>query len=93
MNNPMEAILVTSPVKRTGQDQVQLALFETDGTARIVPKRAAAQADLAALTSTAAAGATPTKAEFDKVVVDLGTTRTLINALLTKMRTANQLAP
>jgi hypothetical protein len=56
-------------------------------------KQAAAQTDLAALTSAAASGATPTKAEFDKVVVDLAAARTLINGLLAKLRTAGLIAP
>jgi hypothetical protein len=39
----------------------------------------------AALTSAAAAGSTPTKAEFDKTVVDLGALRTQIVALVADM--------
>ncbi|MFE3853434.1 hypothetical protein ACFXPN_20140 [Streptomyces griseorubiginosus] len=56
-------------------------------------KQAAAQADMAAVTTTAAAGANPTKAEFDKVVTDLAAARTTINGLLAKLRTAGLLAP
>jgi len=56
-------------------------------------KQAAAQADMAAVTTTAAAGANPTKAEFDKVVTDLTAARTTINGLLAKLRTAGLLAP
>ena len=55
-------------------------------------KQSAVQADTAALTSAAAAGSTPTKAEFDKVVADLATIRTAQNALLAKLRTAGILA-
>jgi hypothetical protein len=55
-------------------------------------KQAAAQADMAALTSAAAAGANPTKAEFDKVVVDLAAARTVINSLLAKLRAAGLIA-
>lgn len=51
-------------------------------------KQAANQADMAALTAAAAAGATPTKAEFDAVVADLGRARTAINGLLAKLRAA-----
>jgi hypothetical protein len=54
-------------------------------------KQAAAQSDMAALTSAAAASA-PTKIEFDKVVADLATIRTAHNALLAKLRTAGLLA-
>jgi hypothetical protein len=50
------------------------------------------QADTGALTSAAAAGGTPTKTEFDKVVADLATLRTAQNALLTKLRNAGLLA-
>ncbi|WP_217545574.1 hypothetical protein [Streptomyces sp. GbtcB6] len=56
-------------------------------------KQAAAQADMAAVTTTAAAGANPTKAEFDKVVTDLTAARTTINGLLAKLRTAGLIAP
>jgi len=54
--------------------------------------QSAAQADTAALTSAAAAGGTPTKTEFDKVVADLATLRTAQNALLAKLRTAGLIA-
>jgi hypothetical protein len=56
-------------------------------------KQAAAQTDMAAVTTTAAAGANPTKAEFDKVVADLTAARTTINGLLAKLRTAGLIAP
>ena len=56
-------------------------------------KQAAAQADMAAVTTTAAAGANPTKAEFDKVVTDLAAARNTINGLLAKLRSAGLLAP
>jgi len=56
-------------------------------------KQAAAQADMAAVTTTAAAGANPTKAEFDKVVTDLTAARNTINGLLAKLRTAGLIAP
>ncbi|MFJ4322248.1 hypothetical protein ACIP3A_03880 [Streptomyces tricolor] len=56
-------------------------------------ERAAAQADMPAVTTTAAAGANPTKAEFDKVVTDLANARTTINGLLAKLRAAGLLAP
>lgn len=55
-------------------------------------KQAAAQADMAAVTTTAAAGANPTKAEFDKVVTDLAAARTTINGLLAKLRAAGLIA-
>ncbi|MEU9498245.1 hypothetical protein [Streptomyces sp. NPDC048196] len=56
-------------------------------------KQADAQADVGALTSAAASGANPTKAEFDKTVADLATLRTAYNGLLAKLRAAGLLAP
>lgn len=49
---------------------------------------AAVTADVAAVTSVVAAGATPTKAEFDALRVDALATRTTLNALLAALRTA-----
>jgi hypothetical protein len=57
------------------------------------PAVAATVANQAALTAAAAAGATPTKAEFDKVVADAVAARTTLNALLASLRTAGVLAP
>jgi hypothetical protein len=44
--------------------------------------------DLAAPTSAPAAGAAPTKAEFDKTVADLAATRATLNGLLASLRLA-----
>lgn len=55
-------------------------------------KQAAASANAAAVTTVAAAGSAPTKAEFDKVVTDLGVLRAAHNDLLAKLRTAGLLA-
>jgi hypothetical protein len=55
--------------------------------------KAVAVADQVALTAAAAAGANPTKAEFDKVVADAVAARTTLNALLARLRTAGLLAP
>lgn len=65
-------------------------LDQSAGRAR-ESKQAAASANAAAMTATAAVAA-PTKAEFDKVVVDLGVLRTAHNDLLAKLRTAGLLA-
>jgi hypothetical protein len=56
-------------------------------------KQSAARADAPAVTSTVAAGATPTKAEFDALRTDYTNLRTAFNDLLAKMRTAGILAP
>lgn len=92
-NLTQQAVVVAQTSLRSNQDVVQLALFKSDGTQHIVPERSAAQTDVGAVTSTVAAGATPTKAEFDALRVDALAIRTVLNALLAKMRTANQLAP
>lgn len=55
-------------------------------------RQGAAQADVGALTSAVAAGANPTKAEYDKTVADLATLRTAHNALLAKLRAAGVIA-
>lgn len=54
---------------------------------------AAAVTDVAALTSTVAAGATPTKAEFDALRVDVASNRTKINALLASLRAGGFITP
>jgi hypothetical protein len=59
------------------------------GNAKVV----AAVADLGALTSVVAAGANPTKAEYDALRVDVQANRTKINALFAALRTAGILAP
>jgi hypothetical protein len=56
-------------------------------------KQATTVADAPAVTTTAAAGATPTKAEFDKVVTDLAALRTAHNNLLASLRAAGLIAP
>jgi hypothetical protein len=72
------------------------ALFNQDGSPFTAlsseANQAAAQADVAAVTSTVAAGATPTKAEFDALRADALATRTVLNALLAKLRTAELVA-
>lgn len=56
-------------------------------------KQVAAVADAGAATSVVAAGATPTKAEYDALRTDYLALRTKVNALLAAMRTSGQLAP
>ena len=92
-NTTEQAVLVSQSALRSNQSIVQLALFKADGAAHIVPERAAAQTDVGAVTSVVAAGGTPTKAEYDALRVDALATRTVLNALLAKLRTANVLAP
>lgn len=54
--------------------------------------RAAVVADCAALTGAAAAGANPTKAEYDKTVADVVALRAAHQALLAALRTAGIVA-
>lgn len=56
-------------------------------------KGGAAVADAAAVTSVVAAAATPTKAEYDALRVDVLAVRTTLNALLASMRAASTLKP
>jgi hypothetical protein len=56
-------------------------------------RQTAAVADAGAATSVAAAGANPTKAEYDALRTDYLALRTKVNALLAAMRTSGQLAP
>lgn len=77
-------------------DLPRLELYNADGTPYGDDgefAQAAAQTDVGAVTSTVAAGSTPTKAEFDALRVDALATRTVLNALLAKLRTAGIVAP
>jgi hypothetical protein len=56
-------------------------------------KQAAAVADATAATSVVAAGANPTKAEYDALRADYLALRTKVNGLLAALRTAGLLAP
>lgn len=67
-------------------------LDPAEGNARQA-KQSAAVTDAAALTSVVAAGANPTKAEYDALRVDVTNLRTKINALLAALRAAGQIAP
>lgn len=92
-NTPMNVEFVSGGARRSGQATTRMAVLDSSGASRTVPLQAAAQTDVGAVTSTVAAGATPTKAEFDALRVDALATRTVLNSLLAKMRTAEQLAP
>jgi hypothetical protein len=67
-------------------------LKPTAGAAR-AGKQTAAVTDAPAATSVAAAGANPTKAEYDALRADHLALRTKVNALLAAMRASGQLAP
>lgn len=89
---PMQARVVARTTPDSSQNFLDISLFDSLGNPLTVGAKVATSADAGALTSAAAAGATPTKAEFDKVVVDLATIRTALNDLKAKMRTAGILA-
>jgi hypothetical protein len=89
----MQAKVVSQATPNAGQVMGLLALFNDDGSPREVPDQAAAQTDVGAVTSVVAAGATPTKAEYDALRVDVLAIRTVVNSLLAKLRTAGVIAP
>lgn len=93
MSNLMRATVITDGSVDYNQSAVKLALFNTDGDPLNVPELAAAQTDVGAVTSVVAAGSTPTKAEYDALRVDALATRTVLNSLLAKLRTAGIIAP
>ncbi len=88
----LQAKIVDKSAIDREQSVQQLALFGDDNLPRVVPKEAAAQADVGAVTSVVAAGSTPTKAEYDALRVDALATRTVLNSLLAKLRTADVIA-
>ena len=77
------------------QNVQAIALFLPDGSVHSVPKRAAAQTDVPAMTSTAAitGGEPPTEAEFNQLRADVVAMRTVVNSMLAKFRTAGTIAP
>jgi len=85
--------LVTPPANYVGALK-PLYLYNADNTPNVASLQAAAQADVAALTQPAITGGeSPTEAEFNALRVDHAATRTVLNALLAKLRTAGILAP
>ena len=84
-----QAIFTNKDVLDPNQVTTRFSVFNDDGTPRVMPAQAAAQADVAALTSAAASGGEPpTEAEYNALRTDLVNTRTVVNALLAKLRTA-----
>lgn len=67
-------------------------LDPSKGNARAA-KQAVAVTNAAALTSVVAAGATPTKAEYDALRADVSALQVKLNAALTALRTAGVIAP
>lgn len=91
---PTQFIVITqaAPSNRTGVGSV--ALFNPDGTPYPAFTKATAQADVGALTqATITGGESPTEAEFNALRADHAATRTVLNALLAKLRTSGIIAP
>lgn len=96
MSDEVQQLVVVSrsaPGKTTRVGQV--ALFKADGTPFPASSfsQAAAQADVGALTQAAITGGeSPTEAEFNALRTDHAATRTVVNSLLAKLRTAGIVA-
>lgn len=86
----VQQLVVVSKNKDNSTGVGYVALLKADGTPFATDPfvKAAAQTDVGAVTSVVAAGATPTKAEYDALRVDALATRTVLNSLLAKLRTA-----
>jgi hypothetical protein len=90
----MQAVITSRTAPVSNQESIQLCLFDSTGSPLTVGKQVAAQADVAALTQAAITGGeSPTEAEFNALRADHAATRTVLNSLLAKMRTAGILAP
>ena len=90
---PLQATVITQEAPFTNQALIQMALFNEAGEPLAQPTQMAAQADIAALTQAAITGGeSPTEAEFNALLADHAATRTAVNSLLAKLRTAGLLA-
>lgn len=87
-----QAVFVNKEAMSPHQTTTHFAVFNEDGTPRDMSDaftQAAAQADVAALTSAQISGGEPpTEAEYNALQADLAATRTVLNSLLAKLRTA-----
>ena len=92
---PMQAVVISQATLTAFSAPMQLALFNVDGTpfAANQSEQMPVQADVAALTQTAITGGeSPTEAEFNALRADHAATRTTVNALLAKLKTAGLMA-
>lgn len=88
--------LVAKASPTPNQEMEECAIFTAAGspvTLLTGSNVATATTDVGAVTSVVAAGATPTKAEYDALRVDALATRTKLNTLLANLRTAGLVAP
>lgn len=92
---PMQAVVISQAALTRNSEPMQLALFNTDGTpfAANQSDQMPVQADIAALTQAAITGGeSPTEAEFNALRADHAATRTAVNSLLAKLKTAGLMA-
>lgn len=90
----LQAVVTSRSAPVSNQESILLCLFDSTGAPLIAAKQAAAQADVAALTQAAITGGeSPTEAEFNALRTDHAATRTVLNSLLAKLRTAGVIAP
>lgn len=83
---PRQLVVASSGSVKSNQNTGVVLLLNADGTPF---RQAAAQADVAALTQAAITGGeSPTEAEFNALRTDHAATRTVVNSLLAKLRTA-----
>lgn len=87
-----QAVVVAGSSINPAMELERIALFNSSGTQLSVPLQIASNSDAAAATSVVAAGANPTKAEYDALRADYLALRTTVNNLQAKMRTAGILA-
>lgn len=93
-NGVQQHQVVSQSTLNRNQGVTQVAMFKADGTPAPLVSQAAARADVAAMTSTAAitGGEPPTEAEFNQLRADVVAMRTVVNDLLAKLRTAGVIA-
>lgn len=90
----VQAVMVSQPATQSGQHVMKMSFVDEDGAVLNIPQQAAAQTDVAALTQAAITGGeSPTEAEFNALRTDHAATRTVLNSLLAKLRTAGVIAP
>ena len=90
---PLQATVIEQAEPATNQALLQIALFNGSGDPLAQPTVMPVQADVAALTQAAITGGeSPTEAEFNALRADHAATRTAVNSLLAKLKTAGLMA-
>ena len=88
-----QATVITQAELADNRETMQLALFTEGGDPFAQATEMPLQADVAALTQAAITGGeSPTEAEFNALRADHAATRTTVNALLAKLKTAGLMA-